>query len=318
MTFETTFLPRDALLSRNRAAKLEFVGIVSTPDINTVKQRLDDLQKSPFSMDGLQAMQTLLKNLKSDDRADTDSLVGKATNLRRQLSQHLDDADADLYVEIMPLIVKGFSDRIMYPVANERLKINDTIRGLADLKQEQNTAYTRRIVSDSLKRVTEDFKVKSGVRSETLHFKMTASSRVESQRVFDLLVNRFDGDLMQVKEYINIFANEVKDNFESGKMNYADYKKSLTFISSLRGKATYRAYENYTKVDMAKKAINKASRLSGVLGGRKNLAENMQNIVETSGVGEVMSNWNKIKAETKMNGNINDQVWQNARSMEKS
>src|SRR3989344_2601265 len=152
MTFETTFLPRDALLSRNRAAKLEFVGIVSTPDINTVKQRLDDLQKSPFSMDGLQAMQTLLKNLKSDDRADTDSLVGKATNLRRQLSQHLDDADADLYVEIMPLIVKGFSDLIMYPVANERLKINDTIRGLADLKQEQNTAYTRRIVSDSLKR----------------------------------------------------------------------------------------------------------------------------------------------------------------------
>ena len=261
-------------------------------------------------------MQSLLGNLISNRQADSDSILGKAMVLRGQLSQNPDNLSADLYGEVMPEVVREYAGRLSDQKSLDWLTTLDIETGIENLRHEQNTAFTGRIMDLTIKNIQGDF---NEIKSEVLRFKMTAAARVESQRVFEQLVDRFDGDLMKVKDYVNGYAGEVKDRYITGKIGEAEYKKSLTFIASVRGKSTYRAFENYVKVEMAKKVIDQASGISGILGGRKKAAERMQNVLSTSGVGTVMSNWKQISEEFRKRQHITaEEVWTNAQTMERT
>ncbi|OGG15899.1 hypothetical protein A3D78_06990 [Candidatus Gottesmanbacteria bacterium RIFCSPHIGHO2_02_FULL_39_14] len=261
-------------------------------------------------------MQSLLGNLISNRQADPDSILGKAMVLRGQLSQNPDNLSADLYGEVMPEVVREYAGRLSDQKSLDWLTTLDIETGIENLRHEQNTAFTGRIMDLTMKNIQGDF---NEIESETLRYKMSAVTRIESQRVFEQLVDRFDGDLMKVKDYVNGYAGEVKDRYITGKIGEAEYKKSLTFIASVRGKSTYRAFENYVKVEMAKKVIDQASGISGILGGRKKAAERMQNVLSTSGVGTVMSNWKQISEEFRKRQHITaEEVWTNAQTMERT
>lgn len=146
---------------------------------------------------------------------------------------------------------------------------------------------------------------------------LTDSSRADLSGHFDQILDHFGGDLARVKDYVNDFGQNQKLLLEQKLITKEEYKKSLLITSSMRGKATYRAYQNYIYTKSNEKISKKSTGLRGLFYGKKSAKADTEELKDiTHSPITVMKEWSKSKKES--GGGSSDEVWVSSRKYEKT
>lgn len=171
-------------------------------------------------------------------------------------------------------------------------------------------------ISDLLK-VDKYFRIKKSRKTKKESLVLSIDAKEDLDKYFESLAEFFNGDLMQVKDYANKFGKEQKALYDQDLISESEYKKSLLLASSIRGKATYKAYKNYVYTKNSEKITSKFSGLRGIFYSKKAAAEDAVHLNDSvQDPVSVMKEWSKLKKE---DGNKSNQdVWISAQKYEKA